>query len=397
MEKDIITNDEAIEDREPSPPQKKKKSNIKRIWEFLKFSPLYFKILLGVSVICLLIHIISNFSPDFADFMVQYPNAAVRFCLAKITDLLPFSLAEVIIMLIPALLITMVAVGLHAAASPSGDKYRRYIAALMSVIFVLYSLFVLTLAPGYKGRSLAEKTGLEQRAVSAEELYETSMWLNDMIGTCIDDVTFDENGDSVMPFSMDELCDKINDAYASLSEKYSFVSNLRSRIKYVILSEPMTYTHISGVYTYYTGESNLNVNFQDYMLVYTMAHEFSHQRGIAPENEANFVAFLACMESDDPYILYSGCLSMLDYCMSALYSADKTMYNEFYGNLDRRVIGEFTYYSSFYQKYADNVVANVSGAVNDSYLKSQGQSAGSKSYGLVVDLAVAYHLQNSEN
>jgi hypothetical protein len=29
--------------------------------------------------------------------------------------------------------------------------------------------------------------------------------------------------------------------------------------------------------------------------------------------------------------------------------------------------------------------------VNDTYLKSQNQKAGSKSYGLVVDLAVAYY------
>jgi hypothetical protein len=52
---------------------------------------------------------------------------------------------------------------------------------------------------------------------------------------------------------------------------------------------------------------------------------------------------------------------------------------------------EMVAYNEFFEKYRDNVVADISGAVNDSYLQSQGQSAGSRSYGMVVDLAVAYY------
>ena len=196
-----------------------------------------------------------------------------------------------------------------------------------------------------------------------------------------------------MPYSLDTMSEKINDAYASLSDKYSFVSKLRSNMKFIVFSEPMTYTHISGIYTYYTGEANLNTNFPDYQLVFTTAHEFAHQRGTAPENEANFVAFLACMESDDPFIRYAAYTNMLEYCMNALYSADHDLYSELYHKLDKRLIAEFNAYGQFYSKYtqSNNIAAKVSGTVNDAYLKSQGQSAGSKSYGLVVDLAVAYY------
>ena len=38
------------------------------------------------------------------------------------------------------------------------------------------------------------------------------------------------------------------------------------------------------------------------------------------------------------------------------------------------------------------MVADVSDTVNDTYLKIQGTAEGSRSYGMVVDLAVAYHL-----
>lgn len=367
---------------------------IKRVPDFIRLSPLYFKILGGLALLCGLIHLICNFSPAFSDFMIQYPNAAVRWLLANLTNFIPFSFSEMLVVLMPVIFIIMIVLGWRLIMSEQSDKYRRYLAALLSVLCTLYSLFVLTLAPGYKGSPLADKIGLEQKAVSAEELYKTSLWLSEMVDTYIDKVDFDTNGESVLPYSLNEMTDKLNDAYKSLSEKYGFVSDLRSNIKFIVLSEPMTYTHISGVYTYYTGEANLNVNFPDYHLPFTTAHEFAHQRGTAPENEANFVAFLACMESDDPYILYSAYVNMLDYCLDALYSADPDMYYSIYGELDGKLIAEYTAYAEFYSKYRQNIIASVSGAVNDTYLKSQGQHAGSQSYGLVVDLAVAYYNAN---
>jgi hypothetical protein len=47
-------------------------------------------------------------------------------------------------------------------------------------------------------------------------------------------------------------------------------------------------------------------------------------------------------------------------------------------------------YNKFFEKYRENVAADVSSTLNDNYLKAQRQEAGEKSYGMVVDLAVAY-------
>ena len=99
----------------------------------------------------------------------------------------------------------------------------------------------------------------------------------------------------------------------------------------------MTYTHISGVYTFFTGEANINVNFPDYTTPFTSAHELSHQRGIGPEDEANFMAFLVCIESDDTYIKYSGYMEVFEYVISALYKTDKDKYYSLMDETDRRV------------------------------------------------------------
>ena len=148
----------------------------------------------------------------------------------------------------------------------------------------------------------------------------------------------------------------------------------------------MTYTRTSPAFIrFFTGEANLNTNYPDYILPYTAAHELAHQRGIARENEANFVAFLVCMESDDPYIRYSALMNMYEYVANALYSASSDYYYSAVSYLDIRAKYEMSAYSDFFDKYRDSTAASVTGAINNTYLVLQG-TEGTKSYGMVVDL-----------
>ena len=59
--------------------------------------------------------------------------------------------------------------------------------------------------------------------------------------------------------------------------------------------------------------------------------------------------------------------------------------------LDLRVRYDLNCYSVFFDKYRESKAADVSDAVNNGYLKSQVTVEGSRSYGMVVDLAVAYY------
>ena len=117
--------------------------------------------------------------------------------------------------------------------------------------------------------------------------------------------------------------------------------------------------------------------------------EYLHRRGIAREDEANFIAFLVCISSDDAYIRYSGYLNLYEYVASSLYRADPDLYFEARDQLPMTVRYEMSAYSKFFDKYRDSVAGEISGTVNDLYLKGNG-TEGTRSYGLVVDLAVAY-------
>ena len=355
-----------------------------------KYVPLWCLIMVGIALLCAVIHIISVCSVAFSDFFNGTVGAFFRLIFAKLTGWIPFSLAEMLIILLPVIIGLIIFLAVKQLKKDNRAKVR-FIASLLAVLSFFYSSFVLTFATAYRGSTLDTKLSLERAKLSADELYETSMKVLSELSEAEKAVNFKENGFSEMPYGHRGLNKRLNEAYLKAYEKYPFLQKMKSNVKAVLLSEPMTYTHISGVYTFFTGEANLNVNFPDYTLPFTMAHEMAHQRGIARENEANFVAFLVCLESDDAYIRYSAYLNMLEYLTNALYKADKEKYKSVINLLSDSVIGELIAYDEFFDKYRDSVASDVSNAVNNSYLQSQGQTSGTRSYGLVVELAVAYY------
>ena len=343
-----------------------------------------------LALISTVLYILFRTNSAFADWFNQSIAAFCRRMTATVSAILPFSLAEMLIILIPVTAIALIVV----ACKKYCDSWRSagiFLGILLSVACLIWSLFVWTFAAGYSAPTLDQKLELKREKVSAQQLYETAQILNAELHMLTDQITFLSDGSSLMPYSYSEMNEKLLQAYDAYCENNDYVSNFKSSVKPIMLSEPMSYSHITGIYTFFTGEANINVNFPDYTIPYTAAHELAHQRGIAREDEANFVAFLVCMESDDPYIRYSAYLNTYEYVLSALSSADRELYRQSYSQLPQQVILEENAYSKFYDKYRKNVVADVSNSVNNAYLQSQGAQEGTKSYNLVVDLAVAYY------
>ncbi len=355
--------------------------------------PLTAYILLGLALLSLIIVLIARFNTGFADFFNRNISSVFRFLLAKITNILPFSLAELLILLIPVILAIIILFAIRRKSS-TWRAVVSYIVTLFAGASVFFTLFVFTFGTGYYTPTLDKQLSLDKQPVSRNDLYETALILADEINALVPEIHYDLDGASKMPYSLAEMDDKLMVSYGALSDKYSFIQRFNSNIKPVLCSVAMSYTHITGVYTFFTGESNLNIDFPDYTLPFTAAHEFAHQRGIAREDEANFVAFLVCEKSDDAYIRYCGYLNLCEYVLNALYSADDTPKKDYYYSarraLDSSVRSEMNAYAIFMEKYQDSAAGNIGSSINDTYLNLNGVAEGSRSYGLVADLAVAY-------
>lgn len=359
----------------------------KRVREYV---PLGAMIMFLITVVSLVLFIIVKKSVVFADFFNYYLAFPTRALIAKATSWVPFSIAEILIALIPVWATILIVIGIKKAKK-SLESSVRYLCFILCIICFVFSAFVWTYSSGYHTTAIDKKLGFERKDLSTDDLYQTALWLTENINALSPSIKYDETGASVMEYSYFEMSDKICDSYEKFAKEYKVLRTFRSNVKPILLSEPFTYTHISGVYSFMTGESNININYPDYIVASSATHELAHQRGIAREDEANFVAFLVCIKSDDVFLQYSGYLDVYQNVMSALYSANKDLYRDAQQKLCYEAYMDRLSYAEFFKKYADSKSSEVSGAINDSFLQANGQEAGTKSYGMVTDLTVAYY------
>ena len=365
---------------------------LKKIKSLIKtYVPVIPGIIYIIAILSGVLYVSFLVSESFADFFNQNISQTLRLVMAKMTGILPFSIAETLLFTSPVLVFLVIR---RAFDYIDGEEhgFGRCVVTVTSVLALLFSIFTLNFAAGYRGATLDEKLGYGDESVTHEQLLETAEYTVGELNSLADKVEFTSNG-SVRAYTHKETVAAATESYSNLSEKYEFVSNFKAPVKRLAVSPLMTYTHISGMYTFFTGEANLNFNYPEYINVFTVAHEMAHQRGIARENEANFVAYLVCIGSDDVYLQYSGHLNMLEYLISAIGKTSKDDVRALYSSLDKRVYDDLVSYSEFFKRYSHSTASKVAETVNDTYLQSQG-TPGSVSYGMVVSLAVKHYLAN---
>lgn len=356
--------------------------------------PKFCFVFLGIGAFSAILYIAGLLSEDFSNFYNRYIAQFFRMILAKISGVLPFSIAELLLISLPLIAFVLLFFGFRKRCETWRASWC-FVGSIFSVFVLLFSVFILNFALGYRTSPLSKKLDIEQKPVSADELYDTAVIIHDELEKVSSEIGYDmpkdENGRfSIMPYSLEEMNKKLLEAYDKYCAENDYIATFDSRLKPVMLSNLMSYTHVTGVYSFFTGEANLNVAFPDYTIPYTAAHELAHQRGIAREDEANMVAYLVCIGSDDPYIRYSAYLNMFEYILNPLYDASPEKHALLLKDASTDVVGEIIAFNKFYEKYEKSGAATVSGAINDTFLKMQG-TQGSVSYGMVVDLTVAYY------
>lgn len=286
-----------------------------------EYVPLYSLIVLGLTIISFLFFIIVVNNVAFADFFNYYLSAPTRVIMTWLTVAFPFSIAEIVVLSSPILLALLIFLAIKL-----GKKGKRasvkYLTVLLSIPCLIFITFVWTYSSGYHTTKIEDKIGLDREAVKKEELYDTYKIIVNELNGLADEIQYDETGASVMPYSYNEMSKKICKAYEKFVDKHSVLQTYPSRVKPLLISEPMTYTHLSGIYSFMSGEANVNVNYPDFVVATSSAHEMAHQRGIARENECNFIAFAVLIESDDPFLKYSAYLDVYSNIMGALYNED---------------------------------------------------------------------------
>ena len=152
----------------------------------------------------------------------------------------------------------------------------------------------------------------------------------------------------------------------------------------------MSWINFTGFFFPFTGEANLNVDSPECLLPATIAHELAHVRGIAPEQTANFVAILACDTCGDALYAYSGYLLGYIHLSNALYSASYDRWLAVAQGLCETASEDLRANNAYWRQF-DSPVSEAADSAYSGFLQSYDQELGSRSYGAVVDLLVAYY------
>lgn len=121
-----------------------------------------------------------------------------------------------------------------------------------------------------------------------------------------------------------EMADQAGGMMQRLGESYPQLRGWYPRPKALIFSDFMCQQYMQGYYFPFSMEANYNDVMHILNIPSTMCHELAHLRGYIYEDEANFIGYLACVQSEDPFFQYAGYLSVLNYLSNDIYKLRTT-------------------------------------------------------------------------
>lgn len=311
--------------------------------------------------------------------------------ISAFTGLWSFSVAEVFVYaVILSVLFLLIRNVVHLATKKQTlMRFASFLLSLAVFAGVMLNLFYMLWGFNYSRPTLYQLMELEVRQRPDSELQQLCYVLANKAAELRDKVSEDENGVFFIE-DYHEYFKKIPAAYQNLGEEFAIFSSPAAVAKGVQASESMSWAGISGIYMPYTCEPNVNVHQPYLLMLSSAAHETAHYLGFAREDEANFIAYLACIYSDDPAIQYSGVMLALINCANKLYRSDANKFAPLREMYSDAMIRDLSAYNEYWDAY-EGEVEETFDSINDGYLKFNQQQDGVKSYGMMVDLLLAYY------
>ena len=227
---------------------------------------------------------------SFADHVTTLLKAA----LGRLCALTSLSIMEILYALAAVGAVAYTVWSVIAVVKARGHRGRRVYSALLGAadgILTVYVLFCLMWGVNYWTDSFQDRSGITAQPVAAEDLKNVTAYFAERLSETADTVPRDENGVYAVP--KEQILSESRSVYGGVTELFPFLEFPDTGVKAVRCSRIMSVMGFTGVYFACVGESNVNVDSPACLLPSTIAHELAHQRGVAWEQECNFLGVLA--------------------------------------------------------------------------------------------------------
>ena len=389
-----------------------------RLREKLKI-PFGFKIAVCVfPVILTALFYALRFRVSVMDWAVTYISAPVRNFFGLLSSIYPFAIMEILCTVAVIFLIYYIIKSIRDT-SRRREKWKllgKRLLPILVVAFYIWGAFCWLWNSGYHATGFAERYGFSNEGIAREELFAVTQMFAERANELSDLVPRDSDGRYIN--NRGQMFSDSTAIYNNISKEFPSLQGRVYAPKPMLFSWFMSITGYSGMYFALTGEAMINTQPPGIFMPMTVAHEHAHQLGIFAEDEANFVGILACITSENLVFEYAGYMSGLNYLLNALAWSDNPLSSSFseewhmimdslsenvhMDRYDNAVFWATRTTANTGVAFLDNILTTVAettsdvvDSIYDSFLRSNDQELGIRSYGACVDLLVQYFLEEA--
>jgi len=347
------------------------------------------------------------------DWAVTYISAPLRYVFALLSSIYPFAVIEVIATAAVIFIIYHIISSIRVTARRR-NRFKLLCKRIIPVLVIIcyaWAMVAWLWLVGYRATGFAERYEFSNDGVSRDDLFRVTQMFAERANELAELMERDEDGHYIAD-RRQMFADSVY-VFDNISEEFPSLEGRLFVPKPMLYSWFMSITGYSGMYVALSGEAMINIQIPGASMPFTVAHEHAHHLGIFAEDEANLVAVLATVSSDNPVFQYAGYLAGLNSLLNALWHNEdpaisgpspewQTIMNSLseYVLIDRRDHSEFwanTTTADTGIGFLDRILTGVAetasdvvDAIYDGFLIAQGQELGLRSYGAFVDMLVEY-------
>jgi hypothetical protein len=321
--------------------------------------------------------------------------------LSTITGFIPFAVGELLVL---ALLVRYMVSGTIAlvAVSRSLRQTRNAVSAAVLRLAqdsgVVVCLFYVLWGFNYALSPLPERLNWPALGdVSVDELLQLAAETGRATNSAYYDLhgVADAGTPTALPTDLDSLEEALHEGWRNARERLEMPPNANrfGRAKTPLFTGLYEWLGIAGFYFPFTGEANVRAGIPAIDYPRILAHEKTHQRGVARESEANFWGYLSAANSRDPLARYSAYRLANRQMLSELARLDVEAARHLTRNrlpgVQRDIDDAHEYWLRFQGRGT-----SIGNSVNNAFLRSNRVEGGVRSYSMSAFLFLAYARAN---
>ena len=275
----------------------------------------------------------------------------------------------------------------------SRARLAELIQRILFLLLLAYVGFNLLWGLNYSRPSLASNLKMEVRTPTMDEL--------DTLATDLLQ-RLDQYANQVSPQQRDSFNrKKLLFSGAQEAYRHAFQAPINpvyrvASLKPSLFSYPGNYLGFQGYYNPFTGEAQVNTTIPRFLEPFVATHEIAHQLGYAKEQEANFVAVLACDRSAEPAFRYSMYLDVFLYTLGEIALRDTARASYYRSLAHNQVKADMMELRTFVRKHR-NPLERVVRWMYGEFLRANNQPNGHYTYSEVVPWVIAYRRAYGRN